>query len=151
MSEFKDLCYRTQHAIQTILSDFDETWSSEDVARMCAKHDAQWWMSHRFFGKHALLKLSRFVREHGFDIEGAPAVAEKKVGQQVAMKRALALAVEMLAVYEPGDSRAVSTEFVALAAVLTGDISPEVMAIIDAPRDPASFNAVLTSLEVIVS
>jgi hypothetical protein len=53
-----------------------------------------------------------------------------------ATKRALALAVDMLGIYEPGHSCAVSPEFVALAAVSTGDTSPEVMAIIDMPRPP---------------
>jgi hypothetical protein len=43
---------------------------------------------------------------------------------------ALKLAVNLLAPYEPGDSRAVSDEFVALAAVSVGDMSPEVMAVI---------------------
>ncbi|WP_461319385.1 hypothetical protein [Bradyrhizobium barranii] len=66
-------------------------------------------------------------------------------------KRALDLAVAMLAPHEPGHSCAVSDEFVALAAVSTGDTSAQVMEIIDRPRDPASFNAVPVNLEVVVS
>ncbi|WP_156433895.1 hypothetical protein [Bradyrhizobium retamae] len=68
-----------------------------------------------------------------------------------ALKRALVLAVDMLAANEPGDSRAVSNEFVALAAVSTGDTSPEVMAIIDQPRSPAAFRCAPTNLEITVS
>jgi hypothetical protein len=56
------------------------------------------------------------------------------IDQLDATKRALALAVDMLAPHEPGDSRAVSAYFVALAAVSVGDTSPEVMQIIDLPR-----------------
>lgn len=48
------------------------------------------------------------------------------------IEKALACAVNMLSIYEPPDSRAVSDEFVALAAVVSGDTSPEVMAVIDA-------------------
>lgn len=48
----------------------------------------------------------------------------------ICVSDALKLAVNMLAPYEPGDSRAVSDEFVALAAVSVGDTSPEVMAVI---------------------
>lgn len=48
------------------------------------------------------------------------------------IQKALRLAVNMLSLYEPPDSRAVSDEFVALAAVDTGDTSPEVLAVIDA-------------------
>lgn len=68
-----------------------------------------------------------------------------------ATKRALALAVDMLAPHEPGDSRAVSAYFVALAAVSVGDTSPEVMQIIDLPRSAASFNATPFNLEITVS
>lgn len=46
------------------------------------------------------------------------------------LKAALHLAVNMLSAHEPPDSRAVSNEFVALAAVSTGDASGEVMSII---------------------
>jgi hypothetical protein len=42
----------------------------------------------------------------------------------------LKLAVDMLSVHEPGDSRAVSDEFVALAALSIGDGGNEVMKII---------------------
>lgn len=52
------------------------------------------------------------------------------------LNRALSLAVNLLAPLEPGDSRAVSNEFVALASVSTGDASPEVMAVIDAALTP---------------
>ena len=51
------------------------------------------------------------------------------------LRQALKLAVDMLAPYEPGDSRAVSNEFVALAALLTGlnpDEERAVMDVIDA-------------------
>ena len=47
------------------------------------------------------------------------------------IERALALAVSMLAPHEPGDSRAVSDEFVAIASVACGDTSPRVMEVID--------------------
>lgn len=43
---------------------------------------------------------------------------------------ALELAVGMLAPYEPGDSRAVSNEFVALACVVSGDACEKVMSCI---------------------
>lgn len=46
-------------------------------------------------------------------------------------QKALRLAVNLLSIHEPPDSRAVSDDFVALAAVDTGDISDEVMAVID--------------------
>lgn len=48
------------------------------------------------------------------------------------LREALMLAVNMLSIFEPGDSRAVSDEFVALACVCTGDTSPDVMAVIRA-------------------
>jgi hypothetical protein len=48
------------------------------------------------------------------------------------MKTALELAVNMLSQYEPPDSRAVSNEFVALACIVCGDTSDEVMQIIRA-------------------
>jgi hypothetical protein len=73
------------------------------------------------------------------------------IDQLDASRRALALAVDMLAVNEPGDSRAVSAYFVALAAVSVGDTSPEVMQIIDLPRSAASFNATPFNLEITVS
>jgi hypothetical protein len=47
-------------------------------------------------------------------------------------QRALNLALCYLGKLEPGDSRAVSDEFVAMFAVSTGDTSPEVLAVIDA-------------------
>ena len=47
-----------------------------------------------------------------------------------ALEAALDLAVNIIMVNEPGDSRAVSDEAVALAAVSCGDTSPEVMAVI---------------------
>jgi len=48
------------------------------------------------------------------------------------VKAALRLALHMLVQHEPPDSRAVSDEFVALAAVDCGDASPGVMAVIHA-------------------
>lgn len=48
------------------------------------------------------------------------------------MRKALALALCYLLQFEPGDSRAVSNEFVAMQAVLSGDTSGEVMPIIEA-------------------
>lgn len=50
------------------------------------------------------------------------------------LRRGLKLALEMLARHEPGDSRAVSDEFVALAALAADQSDPEVMACIDAAR-----------------
>jgi hypothetical protein len=47
------------------------------------------------------------------------------------LRNALALALCYLSQYESGDSRAVSNEFVAMAAVLAGDIAPDVIKIID--------------------
>ena len=79
------------------------------------------------------------------------AEAPEVLDQLDCTKRALDLAVAMLAPHEPGHSCAVSDEFVALAAVSTGDTSAQVMEIIDRPRDPASFNAVPINLEVVVS
>lgn len=47
------------------------------------------------------------------------------------MKKALTLALAMLQPHEPPDSRMVSNEFVALAAMATGQCNDTVMAIID--------------------
>ena len=47
------------------------------------------------------------------------------------LRKALALALCYLARFEPGDSRAVSNEFVAMSSVLAGDTSGEVMPIIE--------------------
>ncbi len=47
------------------------------------------------------------------------------------LRLALCVAVNMLSMHEPPDSRACSDEFVALAAVSCGDTSPEVMAVIE--------------------
>lgn len=47
-------------------------------------------------------------------------------------QKALDLALCYLGALEPGDSRAVSDEFVAMASVQRGDASPNVMAVIDA-------------------
>lgn len=55
------------------------------------------------------------------------------------LKRALSLAVSMLSIYEPPDSRAVSDEFVALACVDCGNMNDEVMPIIEAAL--ARFNS----------
>lgn len=49
-----------------------------------------------------------------------------------ALQRALNLALVYMSRFEPGDSRAVSDEFVAMAAVSIGNTSPEVIAVIDA-------------------
>jgi hypothetical protein len=48
------------------------------------------------------------------------------------LTRALSLAVDMLSIYEPPDSRAVSDEFVALACVDCGSVEGRVMDVIDA-------------------
>lgn len=53
------------------------------------------------------------------------------VKAQPALSKALNLALLYLARLEPGDSRAVSDEFVAMAAVASGDTAPEVMRVID--------------------
>lgn len=47
------------------------------------------------------------------------------------LQTALRLAVQLLEPYEPGDSRAVSDEFVALAALVSGDDCIAVMQIIN--------------------
>lgn len=47
------------------------------------------------------------------------------------LRKALSVATAMLIVHEPPDSRAVSDEFVAIAAVQSGDMTPPVMAVID--------------------
>lgn len=47
------------------------------------------------------------------------------------LERALNLALEILGKFEPGDSRAVSNEFVAMAAVSAGHEDTGVMSIID--------------------
>lgn len=57
------------------------------------------------------------------------------------LRDALSLAVNMLAPYEPGDSRAVSDEFVALASVVSGDTSGEVMPIIRAALERSTEGA----------
>jgi len=46
-------------------------------------------------------------------------------------RRAFELAMTLLELHEPKDSRAVSDEFVAIAAAYSGDYSPEVMKVID--------------------
>lgn len=48
-----------------------------------------------------------------------------------ALEKALELATEIIMKNEPGDSRAVSNEAVALAAVVSGDTSEPVMAVIN--------------------
>jgi len=48
------------------------------------------------------------------------------------LKIALRVAVNMLSLYEPPDSRATSDEFVALASVACGDASSNVMEVLDA-------------------
>lgn len=48
------------------------------------------------------------------------------------LRRGLRLAVNMLSLHEPPDSRAVSDEFVALAATDCGSVSGRVMDVIDA-------------------
>lgn len=77
-------------------------------------------------------QLHRAVAEAGdvAVLNAAELYAVKQERDQ--LREALTLAVNLLAVNEPGDSRAVSDEFVALAAVSTGDASREVMAIIRA-------------------
>jgi hypothetical protein len=53
------------------------------------------------------------------------------------LRQALDLALCHLSKSEPGDSRAVSNEFVAMAAVLSGDVSPSVTAIISGALEAA--------------
>ncbi len=52
--------------------------------------------------------------------------------REARLSDALKLAVAMLAPLEPGDSRAVSDEFVALAAVSVGEDDDAVMEVIEA-------------------
>lgn len=47
------------------------------------------------------------------------------------LRKSLSVALDMLIVHEPPDSRAVSDEFVAMAAVQSGDMSLPVMQVID--------------------
>lgn len=54
--------------------------------------------------------------------------------QIAALEAALDLALEALGRWEPNDSRAVSGEFVALAAIRAGDHSPEMVAFVQAAR-----------------
>lgn len=54
------------------------------------------------------------------------------------LEAGLRLAVRLLTPHEPSDSRAVSNEFVALAALSSGDTSDDVMTVIEA----ANANAV---------
>ncbi len=49
-----------------------------------------------------------------------------------AQAKALDLALCYLGKFEPGDSRAVSNEFVAMAAIATGDFNDDCIAIVDA-------------------
>ncbi len=146
---------RFRYKVARRLPGIESAETTADVARMCAEHDVKWWLERGYgIGKSGLAAIRDFVREHGYEIRGVDQALAPKVTQADVLdrtRRALALAVDILSAHEPGHCCAVSSEFVALAAVLTGDTSPEVMAIIDAPRDPASFNAVPTSLEVIVS
>lgn len=102
-------------------------------------------------GRDILNEIGEAVETRGFAHMTNGRDIGKLLDQLDCTERALKLAVAMLAPHEPGHSCAVSCEFVALAAVSTGDTSPEVMAVIDAPRDPASFNAVPVNLEVVVS
>jgi len=50
------------------------------------------------------------------------------------VREALSLAANIIMSFEPGDSRAVSNEAVAIAAVASGDTSNEVMAVIRSSR-----------------
>jgi hypothetical protein len=61
--------------------------------------------------------------------ESAVSATEPTIDQ---LKAALRLAVNMLSVHEPPDSRAVSDEFVALACVDCGDTEGRVMEVIEA-------------------
>ena len=67
--------------------------------------------------------------------EGAFPVRYLWPDQVAALAPALHLATCMLANFEPGDSRAVSNEFVALACVDIGDVRPEVMKVINDALD----------------
>ncbi|MDX3966109.1 MAG: hypothetical protein QHD01_05855 [Bradyrhizobium sp.] len=102
-------------------------------------------------GRDILNEIGEAVETRGFAHMTNGRDIGKLLDQLDCTERALKLAVAMLAPHEPGHSCAVSSEFVALAAVSTGDTSAQVMEIIDAPRDPASFNAVPVNLEVTVS
>jgi len=51
--------------------------------------------------------------------------------ENTCLRKALSVALDMLIQHEPPDSRAVSDEFVAMAAVQTGDTSLRVMTVID--------------------
>jgi len=51
--------------------------------------------------------------------------------ENTCLRKALTVALAALEKYEPGDSRAVSDEFVAMAAVHGGDYSLPVMSVID--------------------
>lgn len=83
--------------------------------------------------EHRVLAVARVA-------EGSPtALAD----ENAKLKHALSVATGMIMEGEPGDSRAVSDVAVALASVMTGDMSPEVMEVIDQeherlqqPRDP---------------
>ena len=101
--------------------------------------------------------LMRVALDHFWNALGAEHQTEAcgklrdLIAERDALKRALDLAVAMLAPHEPGHSCAVSDEFVALAAASAGDTSAPVMEVIDRPRDPTFFNAVPINLEVVVS
>lgn len=59
-------------------------------------------------------------------------IRARQLGQEdTCLRKALSVALNMLIEYEPPDSRAVSDEFVAMAAVQAGDTSLPVMMVID--------------------
>jgi hypothetical protein len=79
------------------------------------------------------MTMGAYVVDMRNRMERAEAAAENEAIVSRDLRRALQLAVRMLAPYEPGDSRAVSDEFVALAAVAdANDMSPRVMLVIEA-------------------
>ena len=51
--------------------------------------------------------------------------------ENTCLRKALSVALDMLFPFEPPDSRGVSDEFVAMAAIQCGDFSLPVMAVID--------------------
>ena len=56
--------------------------------------------------------------------------------EAICLRKALRLALARLIKFEPGDSRAVSDEYVAMAAVEAGDTSLGVMSVIDRANAP---------------
>jgi hypothetical protein len=94
--------------------------------------------------EHAQKVARRLEEEHGWEILSVaglgiqdrmvitarePAAPVDRLASN--LLKGLRLAIVRLACMEPGDSRAVSSEFVALAALSSGDQSPAVMDVIE--------------------